>query len=572
MARSGPLNLQAPTTAERAAGEFARKISPAEQEFGRNFTGAGRMTNTTGIASAAGTVVDTTVGTVAKVGGMAGQITAYTMILSMLSGVAAIPGRAIRFVAGKIDTLAGLGTTPFNAAEGNILTRTAAQVGNFVAKLAQPFAKLAGKAQDAGITTKAANAGTTISNAAGHLATPQQMLYSNSVGSLETAASRFSTWLSRVFGNGAGGLRDRIATALSGASTRIKPVEARVASTVASAVQTVADKASGGLAAVADRITSRVASGNIISGVQGATSQSTTSFLQQKIQASAANKLQNAASTVKAIPQTISNMSVGQALTVTAAGTATAISTYSMARGFNQQLHSLKQMHHDVTGKEISTFTALFGSVPEEVKAARRGLWTSFLPNALLNVGGAAAYLKMSVGSGSKMASIASFALPMLSMGLNAITGKSDMLSAYSTLSNFAASKADVTPEIAAAMAPAYAEFIGNISPDAKKSGGAENEHVQAIAAQAAALKLTPKNIIDAHRNGNLEKAAQAALDGNADALKSALLGGTAVIGTNTARIVSNRAPQPLAPAADTGFVAAQETRRAAGVGAQIGA
>ncbi len=201
-----------------------------------------------------------------------------------------------------------------------------------------------------------------------------------------------------------------------------------------------------------------------------------------------------------ALPDMIGKAKIGHAAMQTSIMLMPAFSAFTVARGFQQNLESLKQMHAEMTGvnpAKVSTLSVLFGSVPAPVAQARSQLTKSFfirIPLSALSFGIAFKQLRnISMKSMLVQGGI--------EMGANAVGG---MLEGGESILPYYKSISDAHKSGQPLPVETYAAFIGIASNDLKAKGGAENAFTQEIAKQYAAEKTSPAQILKEIDNGQI--------------------------------------------------------------------
>ncbi|MBY0408100.1 MAG: hypothetical protein K2Q01_10445 [Rickettsiales bacterium] len=167
------------------------------------------------------------------------------------------------------------------------------------------------------------------------------------------------------------------------------------------------------------------------------------------------------------------------------------ISTYGVAKGFAQNVDSLKHMYSDMTGTpmdKISTMTLLTSNnVPEMVKQARKHLLAEHMSRGglgLVNLG-----LVVRSILRKKSMGMVEFLVPMAAgFGIDFMMGNS-VLPYYAGVANAHASGQAIPKE-------AYAEFLLEASADLKRRGPVGARVAGALGAEFAAENASPGAIL----------------------------------------------------------------------------
>jgi len=206
----------------------------------------------------------------------------------------------------------------------------------------------------------------------------------------------------------------------------------------------------------------------------------------------------------KHIPKAIGEASVGwSALNVSFVGMS-GLEMFGTARGFTENLYSLKQMYADMTGTDagkISTLKVLMGSVPKPVAEARSHLLKSVGVEGIVETVGLIFGLKQLLGGNISNKAIAlQMGLGMGAPALAGLMGKS-ILPFYKGFSD-AHKHGKIPPE-------GYAAFISKINPRFEKmveKMGADSPVVMAVATKFAQSNTAPGDILKLQAEGKLEK------------------------------------------------------------------
>ncbi|MGE0754934.1 MAG: hypothetical protein AB7L92_07205 [Alphaproteobacteria bacterium] len=201
---------------------------------------------------------------------------------------------------------------------------------------------------------------------------------------------------------------------------------------------------------------------------------------------------------IAAAPAKLQKMDAGHTLMQGAWVLGSGISMAQDARTFSRNLDGLKTMYHDMTGKQLSTTGALFGTLPPVLAAARSHMIKNTSIKEITDAAGLLVNLKGLFNprfNGLKAA--AAFMIPgFAAQGADMIMGES-IIPAYEAMkANFDA-KQKMPQDY-------YAAFLGELSPELKKRGGAGSAFTKAVAAQYATEQATPEQILREINDGKL--------------------------------------------------------------------
>lgn len=199
---------------------------------------------------------------------------------------------------------------------------------------------------------------------------------------------------------------------------------------------------------------------------------------------------------VRGMPKALGNASAMNIIMNTGFVASSAMGVYGAAKGFKENLASLKEMAADIDGKPVSTFSLLFGKASGPVKEARSKLLKSF----------AASEISEGIGLGVSVANILKGRMSMLGfmapqlagIGASTLIGES-VLPYYASLKQAHSSGRDIPVE-------AYAEFITKVSPELQARGHTGKVFSKKLAEQFAAEKTSPAEIMRESMDGNLIK------------------------------------------------------------------
>ncbi len=208
---------------------------------------------------------------------------------------------------------------------------------------------------------------------------------------------------------------------------------------------------------------------------------------------------QNVAESVANIPGKLAKRPMAHTVMDAAMIGTSVLGMYGVARGFTQQLTSLRHMYADMTGKDyhsVSNYQVLTGKVPAPVAQARAQLFKTFGFRSIMqtvSMGFAIAFTRGKAGWKTIAAQIGT---QMAEEPLSQMLGES-VLPVYSEVRKAHALGQQIPPEF-------YAEFIGAASLDLHKRGGAENAFTREVARQYAAENASPGEVLKEIASGKL--------------------------------------------------------------------
>ncbi len=206
--------------------------------------------------------------------------------------------------------------------------------------------------------------------------------------------------------------------------------------------------------------------------------------------------LGNIGAVVKELPQGIAKSAVIPGVMNTAFIGMSAVGMYSVAKGFSQNLDSLKEMYADITGKKVSTIGILTGSVPKPIAEARTKLMENFGVSELTGLAGLAVSVIMA--SRGKLGLVGAVAPALAGTAAGAIIGDS-ALSYYSGMkAAYAAGQKLSTDD--------YALLIGKASSDLKLRGEDKGAFAKKLAGMYANENISPQQVMQEVSNGDLKK------------------------------------------------------------------
>lgn len=294
-----------------------------------------------------------------------------------------------------------------------------------------------------------------------------------------------------------------------------------------------------------------------LSGIQKGLSQVEEAGSAFTRRAGTADKLRDISGTVKNAPKALADANLTNVALKGAVVTGTTLQVTSTARGIAEKVHSLKQMHCDLTGDEkISTRKLLMSKkVPNVIKEARGHIMKEFGPRVVLNFANTVATYGF-MKNNSKSTMLVSGGLMALSQLHSAKVQGYELLPMYDALNQ--------QPQIQDMQ---YAAFISAASKDAAKAGGIESALVQALAGDYAKEGTRPAEILNEIQDGRFDeramqkaqqnRAAMEAMGGHELADKtgapqqgpsSSAAAGREVVGTHTQRLQGQMAGRQQQP------------------------
>ncbi len=208
---------------------------------------------------------------------------------------------------------------------------------------------------------------------------------------------------------------------------------------------------------------------------------------------------------VRALPQTLGKTTLYTAGFNTAIATNMAVRTTGTVADVRGQLRALREMCTDMEGKKVpvSNMHALFGDVPEPVKAARNEIWKQLGPQAIIEAVSGGVDVGMLTGRIPKMFLFPMIAAQMGGMAIQSIFAKpASIAKDYAFLRKAYDAGADIHPS-------AYAALLVSASPEIGKLG-LDNMLVQEVAKECLAERLSPAAVLQESTNGKLaERAAR---------------------------------------------------------------
>lgn len=213
----------------------------------------------------------------------------------------------------------------------------------------------------------------------------------------------------------------------------------------------------------------------------------------------------NMGGVVKELPQAIAKSKIIPGVMNTAFIGMSAMGMFGAAKGFAENMASLKEMASDITGKKVSTFAVLTGDVPPVLAEDRSKLLKNF---AVSEVTGAASLGMMVLSAVKNRVGLLGFIVPDLAgKGVNMLIGES-AVPYYAAIKQAHAKGQEIPVE-------AYAELLGNVSKELKVRGGVASPFTQEIAKQYAAVKAPPAQIMREATNGGVGKRINAIIAAN---------------------------------------------------------
>lgn len=166
-----------------------------------------------------------------------------------------------------------------------------------------------------------------------------------------------------------------------------------------------------------------------------------------------------------------------------------AISAYGVAKGFSQNLDSLKHMYAEVTGvpvEKVSTISLLTGKVPEVVAEARSHFLKEYVSRGAISAAGLALIVRgiRKGGVGLVEGLVPTFA----GMGVDMLMGES-ALPYFAGVSNAFKAGQEIPPS-------AYAEFLMASSKELKSHGNVGRRVAMLLGDEYAQEKASPTQIL----------------------------------------------------------------------------
>ncbi len=222
-----------------------------------------------------------------------------------------------------------------------------------------------------------------------------------------------------------------------------------------------------------------------------------------------AASMRNVEHSIRTIPQRLGKMDIGHTIANGSFVAMSGISMASDARSFTKNLATLKQLHHDMTGENISTMGVLFGKVPGVVAEARSHLLKNTAIKEGTDVVGLGVNLKGLLNPAfGGIKAMAAYMLPQFAaQGADMVMGES-VLPAYQML------KASFDPKQQMPL-DYYEAFVGTMSKDLRKRGGVESSFTKAVAEQYAQMHATPEQMLKEIESGALNKRVEAIIAAN---------------------------------------------------------
>jgi hypothetical protein len=247
-----------------------------------------------------------------------------------------------------------------------------------------------------------------------------------------------------------------------------------------------------------------------------------------------AASMKDVSGTIRAIPGKLGKMDLGHTVMNGSFVAMSGISMATDARSFTKNLATLKQMYHDLTGKEASTVGVLFGSVPKVVAEARSHLLKNILIHEGTDVAGVLVNLKGLLNPAfGGLKAMAAFMLPQFaSQGADMLMGES-VLPTYQALKQSFDPKQKMPVEY-------YQAFLGAMSSELKKHGGENSAFTKAVAEQYAKAQAAPQQMLKDIESGALTKRIEAVIEANkAAAPEAPIAKEKSVIGKHTQQVIS---------------------------------
>jgi hypothetical protein len=266
-------------------------------------------------------------------------------------------------------------------------------------------------------------------------------------------------------------------------------------------------------------------------------------------------------------PKNISRATAGPSLFNASFVALSALSMANDTKTFAHNLASLRQMHKDMTGTEVSNMRLLLGTVPAPVAAARKVLIANYGLKQVFDVLNIGLNVKMHrMGPITMMAAF--MGVGMLSSGVDSVMNVS-VLPFYAGISNAYKQHKDIS-------AQAYAEFLALASKDLHNRGSGDPA-VMALAQQYKAQNISPVEILNRASGTQLMADLHAIIQANeakapkevshVAKLEGAPQAAMAVVGKHTEKVAApaQTAPEIVGPRTEA-VATARETAATRGV------
>ena len=213
----------------------------------------------------------------------------------------------------------------------------------------------------------------------------------------------------------------------------------------------------------------------------------------------------NIAGAIRSVPGKLAKAPIAHTMMNGAFVAGSAVSMAGDALSAKTQLHMLKEMCADMMGKNIdniSTAKVLFGSVPEPVRKARGAL----VKQLLMKEGADA----VNVVINTKQALNAKFSMAKAMVGFlgaEAVSSAADRLVADHTAEAYVGFKQAQLAAKASGQqltGEQYTQFVGMVSPDLERRGGARSRFAQEIGKQYAQEQKSAAEIMREIESGKL--------------------------------------------------------------------
>jgi hypothetical protein len=205
---------------------------------------------------------------------------------------------------------------------------------------------------------------------------------------------------------------------------------------------------------------------------------------------------------VKSAPEKLGDTSAAHGIMNAAFIGMSGMKMFGDARGFAQNLDSLRQMYSDVTGEDpqkVSTLKLLTGSLPEPVNEARNHLVSKYGVKQGLSLGNIAMNVAMMINPkwGSSWKAIgAMVGTSLASSAVEGLMGES-ILPVHKAFSDAHKSGRKIPAEF-------YAAYLYSASKELKSRGETGQQFAMAIGQQFAAENISPGDLLQELSNGKL--------------------------------------------------------------------
>lgn len=218
-------------------------------------------------------------------------------------------------------------------------------------------------------------------------------------------------------------------------------------------------------------------------------------------------RLNKAGGMVRELPAAVGKAGFGSAVFNGVWIAGSALGAVGGVTGFGSGLANLKRMAMELTGRHVSTLDIFFGDVPPVIRRESWQLVKSLLAtesSSIFSLGFAVRTLVVAFSWPLMFATMA------FGMGANMLAGEG-LLPTYSAMKEMMKTGQEIPAE-------AYAKMIGIGSQELKMRGGEEGAFAQALAAQYAAEKALPEQVLREISGGGLKARIEKLIADNAAA------------------------------------------------------